>query len=335
MSRSQIALWTSLALAATAALGCGGGNLPGPTGSVYAYANEAGNGTIFVVPASGGAPNVLIAGQAPHNIGGVFAFDGATVYYTDNVNWFSSDSSAPPSTSLLSLPIAGAGTPTTLWSGSDAINGVAVDSESVYFIEQSSSDYTQQALVKEPIGGGFPEVLVASLPAPAYTLAVGGGYAAWADNGGAVYRVATSGGAVEPLASNQGRMAAIAADDSGIYWSDLGQESVDCGASGGSVVGVPAGAPEPITLASGLDNVNAVAVSMGVVYFTFAGVVGCDTFQGMQGQVAQVAAGASLPLATGLQSPSNLFLTPQTVYYTTVTDLQNFVLAPHAAALTP
>jgi hypothetical protein len=315
MHRATIAL-TGVFFAA--ALGCDGGTRPTPA-TAYAYpAPYAEPATIDAVAPYVTTPTTLVTVPPSESLGAFF-FDGTTATYAEVAP--ASYLATTAVTSLLSLPVVG-GTATTLATGPDAVTGIAVDSDGVYFIDVvGAASYPVSFIGKVPLTGGAVVELAANLTVQPVALAVSGGNVYWTDAGGAINRVSTAGGDVAVLATGQGHLFNIAADASGVYWT-TGQTTIDCGTTGGSIGALLVGSAAPTTLASSFDNLGSLLVSGGSVYFTFWG-PSCNRLP-TQGKVVRLNPGSSVQtsLATGLTEPSNLFVSGNYVYYTTTnTDL--------------
>jgi hypothetical protein len=129
---------------------------------------------------------------------------------------------------------------------------------------------------KAPLAGGAIATLVTNPAGAPSALTVAAGFLYWSDGTGAVNRIPTVGGAVETLIENQGVVGSLVVDSSGVYRVGVGQISIDCGASGGSIVFLRFGSAQPTTLVGGLANAGSLAVFRGVVYFSFNGPHECD-----------------------------------------------------------
>jgi hypothetical protein len=128
--------------------------------------------------------------------------------------------------------------------------------------------------MRAPIGGGGPvDTLVAGVPpdggvANGGYIAVGKTAAYWTMNGptnttSAVMSVPLDGGATTTVASAQNGVAAIALDDTNVYWTNY---------LGGTVMAVPLSGGTPVTLASAQQGpVNVVVDATSVYWSNYAG----------------------------------------------------------------
>jgi hypothetical protein len=189
--------------------------LPGPaylaadgTNVYFANFNGGVNGSVMAVPVSGGMPTTLAAGQT--QIGNI-AVDSTSIYWLDATVY-----GGPGE--VMKLPLAG-GMPTTLYSGAVTASGIALDATSVYFFADSH-------LFKLPLAGGTAFMLGTDTSHP-QDLALSGGYAYWlgvaSDNTGTMAQVPLGGGTSGSLVlSGLNNPQAMAADSTGIYWTDYG-----------------------------------------------------------------------------------------------------------------
>jgi len=316
-------------------VGCGSTPLVHPDSGVpgvyaYFYANPVDGGAIFAVPAGGGAPVRLAAGDNDHNLGSGFAFDADSVYYSDE-HWSAGVGSGLVGT-VLALPRTG-GSPRSIADGLDQVSAIALDDDAVYFVDvQQTGNGSQTFIGRVPKAGGQVQHVVDLPSVGVAALAVAGGYVYWTQSDRQVVRVLALGGSPEPLSAGAAAPLAIAVDASGVYWLDIGHVGVDCPANDGQVSRFVPGQPEATPLASNLKGADALAVSAGAVFWTTSG-FGCNvsTLPG-GGAVFELAPGASDPvmLATGIIGPANLFVDGSTLYLTTITDVETNTLAPRA-----
>jgi hypothetical protein len=324
MTRRTIAALGGLLSAA--GLGCDG-TLPSPAAITYIYgeptAANVDNGKILGGDPSTGRTMALLAFPygGPDSLG-TLLFDGATAYYAEQsygpTGWAMNGS-------IRSIGLGG-GSPTTLVTGVDVIDEIAVDDDSLYF-----SDYDDPANVdassavsflgKAPRNGGSFVKLVDNVPGRMEGVAVGGGWVYWSHaDDGTVNRVSTAGGDSTVVATGQGVVYELAADDAGVYWINSGQTLVDCDLTDGAIEFVPTGSSAPVTVIGGIDNPSSIVVSGGTVYFTMNGAQGCATPSTLPatGAVIEVQPGGSagVPLVTGLSIPFNLFVAGGVVDYT-------------------
>jgi hypothetical protein len=322
-------------LLATAGLGCSGSHpLDSVISYIYGEQTTADNGEIVGAdPVSGRTIALLTLPFGGAHVLGTLLFDGTTAYYAD----VTFETTGLRTAAIRSIDLGG-GAPTTLVTGLDVIDGIAVDADSIYFSDYyiDANNDTSSAVSfigKAPLAGGSFAKLVDNIPGRAEGMAVGGGFAYWNDaDAGTVNRVSIAGGDPTVLVTGQGVIYRLAADDSGVYWVNHGPTFVDCGFPDGTIQSVPTGSGDPVTVVGGIDNPSSVVVSAGTVYFTLLGPTDCSTPSDLPpgGAVVQAPLGGSpsVVLASGLSSPFNLFIRGGVVDYTTYSD---YVTTPHTA----
>jgi hypothetical protein len=135
---------------------------------------------------------------------------------------------------------------------------IAADDVNVYWTVQGTGG--NGAVMQAPIAGGAAVPL--AKPAPAYpsAIAVSGSTVYWVDSQ-SVLSIPVGGGAQSTLAPGQYGSYAIAADVTGIYWTDYPYMS-----PGSVFASSPAGSP-PRLLAGGQSQPMAITVHGGKVYF--------------------------------------------------------------------
>jgi hypothetical protein len=168
---------------------------------------------------------------------------------------------------------------TTLASGQNSPDAIAVDATSVYWVDVGTFDSK-------------------------------GNYNA---NSGTVMQVARGGGTPTTLASGQEFPISIAVDATSVYWANAGSSDTD-----GALMKVPLGGGTPTTLASGQNNPNAIVVDAASVYWTNSGINdGVGFFKAGTGAVLKVplSGGATSTLASGQNSPSGIAVDAVSVYW--------------------
>ncbi len=330
-------------LLGTIGLGCGAGS---PSGGLLTYIYGQGgsanvdNGTIVEADLGTGRTTALLTfpyGGA--DVLGELRFDGTTAYYADQTvaatnQWVAT---------IRSIGLGG-GTPTTLLTGLYTIDAIAVDGDSLYFSDYATGPNFDSStgvsfIGKAPLGGGSFVKLVDDIPGRAEAVAVGGGFVYWNDtSAGTIARVPTAGGDPAVVATVQEVLYApsLAADDSGVYWVSDGSAFANCDFSDGSIQSLPTGSANPVAIASGLENPTTIVVSAGSVYFTMLGPEDCSNPPDYPpaGAVIQVPeqGGAAVRLASGLNTPFDLFVRGGVVAFTTTS---NDATAVHAVSKSP
>lgn len=318
MSRGTIAMETLICMAA---LGCGGEGLPATGPSPYAYVDTFSNLGIYSVLSGNDTPTLLVGlpSAGVDDIVGAFFFDGVTAYYSDEV--IAREGVTSITSSLRAVPVTG-GAPNTLVTGVDNILGIVVDSDSLYFIDyyvdpQGTPSSATSFIGKAPRTGGSFQKIVPNPTAQPNSLAVAEGFIYWTDVAGSINRVSTAGGEVETLLTGQGALEGIRVDSSGIYWINLGTVDEYCppGDTGGSIQALASGGHDPVTVASGVNDVSSLVVFHGVVYASLWN--GCGSY----GELleAQPSTNPGRVVIGGLSDPGSLFLHGNLLYYTTLT----------------
>jgi len=149
----------------------------------------------------GGAITVLTSNlPAPP---GSLVVDSSTVYATTGGE-------------VIAVPIGG-GSVRVLATQRNNPNGIAVDSNNVYWVDTGGG-----TVCAVPVGGGAVTTLAAGQSAP-IGLALDHGTLYWANYEGdsAVMKMPASGGAPSTIAAQQGQPLAIAIDATAIYWTDV------------------------------------------------------------------------------------------------------------------
>jgi hypothetical protein len=325
-----------------AGLGCGGDSAPAG-GLTYIYGGainqNVDNGSIIAAdPRSGRTTTLVTFPVTGPDFLGTLRFDGTNATYSV-YNFPVPGGPATTVSTIQSIGLAG-GTPTTLVTGLDTVDAIAADDTSIYFTDYFiDANYDQSSAVsfvgKAPLGGGSFVKLVDGIPGRVEGVAVGGGFVYWSNaNAGTINRVSTAGDDPTVLATGQGVVypPQLTADDSGVYWVSVGSTFVDCDFLDGSIQSVPTGSADPVTVVGAIDNPTTIVASAGSVYFTMLGPRGCNSPSELppSGAVVQASVqnGADVVLASGLDTPFNLFITGGVVDYTTTS-------GPHAVPAEP
>ncbi len=158
--------------------------------------------------------------------------------------------------------------PVVLVSGLNAPVELAVDAFNVYWTSDGTGNH-DGTVVDVAIDGGNP-VTLASGQFPV-GLAVGGANTYWADQGGAVMRVAVDGtGGPTALVPSNAHHGGVAVDATRVYWTDV--EESDAGT--GAVRAVPiADGGSPTTLASANGPVHLAVDATSVYWESYEGIL--------------------------------------------------------------
>ena len=148
------------------------------------------------------------------------------------------------------------GTATTLASTGAGLQGIALDSTSVYF--------TVGSVYKVGINGGTVTTL-ASSPSPG-AITVDSTSVYWADGSGAIYKAGIDGGTAATLVSGLYPPGQIAVDPTSVYWIEYGN-----GSTIGTINKVSISGGTLTTLASGLNDPIGIAVDSTSVYWSESG----------------------------------------------------------------
>jgi hypothetical protein len=221
------------------------------------WGNDNGSaGSIMTVPIAGGTPTSVVSADSPYFV----VADATNVYWTSFVN--ATESQAP---------IAGAGAAVPL--GSTSVWSLALDSTSVYWAAPLE---TTPAIMKAPIGGGGPAVVVTqTAPSPLYLTVdatnvyfitqanafSSGGVLSGGTSG--IWKAPITGGAAVPLVTGLNNPLGISVDSTSVYWCDSGTETI-------SKIAIAGGTA--VTVASGVGFITDLAVDTKTIYFAAGGV---------------------------------------------------------------
>jgi hypothetical protein len=183
---------------------------------------------------------------------------GATGIAADATNTYWADAGAGTiRRAPLGLPVQ---TPTTIATNQTAADGVAVDTDHVYWTAANQV----LALAKTAAPGTAPTVVAANQPT-ASALVVTGGFAYWINksvtaNTGSVQRAAVTGGAVSVIADHLPGPAYLAVAGGFVYWTD---------GAAGAVMRAPIDASAaPTSVVTGEPGATGLAVTDQCIYFT-------------------------------------------------------------------
>jgi hypothetical protein len=234
-------------------LASGQGGL-GPIAARNGFLYWSQNDNIVKVPTGGGSPVTLASGQ---QVPSSLAVDDRNVYWTNSGVDACSTTVAcgSPDGSVVMVPVAG-GAPTTLATGLCSPDSIAIDADSVYFVDLGVGQ-----VLKVPIGGGAPTTLATGQPFLG-VLAVDSTTVYWTTTDptgttGVVAKVPIGGGTPATVASGGPRIhyigpegcgtkpANLYVDSSSVYWASGSWDGAP-----GSLLSAPLGGGNPVTLAS-------------------------------------------------------------------------------------
>lgn len=212
---------------------------------------------LFLAGCAGNAqpppPSPSTFAQDAHVSGEIVAASGS-VYWVDR--------GADVVDSIHAMPVAGGAAATiyTAPSGaSPAIEDLATDGANLYWLEVTFAAGKYHSQVKAmPVNGGSIRVL-AEADTALFLVAVNGAYVYFSDID-SLERVPVGGGATQNVTSASVIASwAMAASSAGACWAAPGAGTVSC---------EPAGASAPVTIATGQNNVQAVAIAGSTVYWS-------------------------------------------------------------------
>lgn len=253
-------------------------------------------GGVLKVPLGGGIPTTLASPVSA----GYIAVDSANVYWTSQVGFGGS---------VMKVPLGGGATTTLDDNAGFNPFAIAVDSTSVYWVQEGNGPAVG-SVMKVPRGGGTQVVLASAQAAPG-SLAIDSTSVYWTNQGsigtsngdGAVLKIPLGGGALTTLASAQFQPSAIAVDSTSVYWINYGLGN---GSADGTVMKVPLGGGTPTPIVSGQVSPRSLVVDSTSAYWLGNGVVLKVPLGG--GTVTTLASGPAFQGAIAVDSTS--------VYYT-------------------
>jgi len=251
------------------------------------YWTNTTEGTVVkcAVAGCGGAPTILASGQSGL---GAIATDGTSVYWTNG-----SDGT------VMRCAVGGCGgNPTLLASGQQSPGEIAVDATSVYWTnggtpQNSPTPTSDGTVMKCARDGGIPTLLASGQTRPR-GIAVDAANVYWSADK-TVMKVPVGGGDPTKLASASGQaILSIAVDAANVYWTEyVNGGNVVPPQHGDTVMKVPIGGGDPITIASGQAAPTGIVVDGTSVYWANNG-----------GTITKCAIGGCGENATTLASPS-------------------------------
>jgi hypothetical protein len=273
----------------------------------YVYWTDQLTGGVMRVSKSGGdavvfANRTLLPGVGPpagQVTSNGLVIDANNLYWTEFVGTNLSDGGAPPGTgNVIRTSLVGGGS-STIWSGTDYPNAVAVDNSYVYVVQDGD-------LERVPIGGAPAQQLATRTDPDGFSgLAITPAAAFWMSHD-RVLSAPIDGGAVSTFASGTwtpvGTTEAVVRDGATIYWADT-----SAGGANGGVYAKPDDGGVQTTLFSGAIEPLGIAVDASFLYVT----------TGSAGTVLRIdkTTGAVATLATGQGWPEGIAVDDSFVYW--------------------
>jgi hypothetical protein len=236
-----------------------GGLVVDSTNAYWAIGNEL-MGTIMKVPLQGAGTPVAVATEQDSPEFLVLGSGG-------NVLWTTYSSSAGTGIGTVGEVGVDGGAVSTIASGQNAPEGLAVDATHVYWANGGTSSSTNGSIVMRALSGGTPTTLVSGLVSPT-AIAVDATSVYWTSRvaSGAVLKMSLGGGVITSLATGQASPSAIAVDATSVYWTTYGT-IVNNTITDGTVVKVGLNGGALTTLVAGQDGPQTIAVDGTSVYF--------------------------------------------------------------------
>jgi hypothetical protein len=265
------------------------------------YDGTDSEGAVWSMPIGGTASEIAVHQKNPSSL----AIDETNIYWTDD---------DPIDGSVLEMERSGSivDAPAVLATGRSHPRGLAVDGTNVYWVDAAETE-GPGAVLRTSIAEGGVVATVAANQAQPNVITVDAGRLYWGNWGtlrngladSTVASVDSAGGPIQTLAGNPNLIAnaapiGIAADDSGLYWTNAGALTVN----NGSVVHLAAGAASPTVLAVGVSPFSVVVDGTHSFYADINGaIVGVSNAGGTPTTLASGQAGTLL-LAS---SPTDLY----------------------------
>jgi hypothetical protein len=227
-------------------------------------------------------PFVLASHILPYDI----AVEGGTVYWTDWADQFAG--------SVMTVPVSG-GTPSTLVSGLDDAEALAVNGTDVYWCSVIGVANPGSFVSSVPLSGGAHDALGAGA-----SILVLDATSVYGAAGTYIWRMPLDGGSMTTLVSNQATITGLAVDSTSVYWT-----TANTSAAPGTLMQMPLGGGASTTLASGLASQGSVAVDAANVYWGAASGV----------MKAPLGGGAATMLAATHSLVPSLVVDATTVYW--------------------
>jgi hypothetical protein len=230
-----------------------GRNIAAAAANAYVGTCDGTFGSVLVLPTSGAAPTTLAAVGCMNDL----ALEGATLYGASiggvrSGVFVAAGVWAWPAGGAPGVPLVGGATRGAVdaeasdggadGAADDAADsappyapyapvGVVADATNVYWTEHGHGIAIPPdgALMKRPLGGGAPEVLVAGLHGPG-DLALDGDTLYWANTDGRIMKVNVAGGAPTVIATGQVDPLNVTLDATAVYWTNRGGDGAPEGA---------------------------------------------------------------------------------------------------------
>jgi sugar lactone lactonase YvrE len=247
-------------------------------------------GSVLMIPVGGGSPSTLASGQeSPAGL----AVEGS-VYWADRLDG-----------TVLKVDLASAGSPTTLASGQNSPQGLAIHASNVYWATAPTSMAPDGTVMVLWGGTGNPVPFASGQTSPGRIAIDPAGNVYWTDpSAGKVMKVPSGSSSVTTLASGQNFPLGIAANTTGVYWTNSGGGG---GVTPDGAIMKADSAGTVTTLVPAQSTPNAIAVDGTSVYWT--------EHTGSRVMKAPIGGGATTTLASGQTYPNGIAVDTTSVYW--------------------
>jgi hypothetical protein len=292
-------------------------------GSYLYFAQEGSSNQVSRIPLVDGGTVTTLGPPQPTPV--ALAVDANNAYVWNYGTFTGSSSLNNGDGTVNQVPLAGGpqvtiGKNIEVFYAAPYLNAIAVDATNVYWVQGANG--SDGVIMKTPIGSttGTPLYMNQFFPEGLVTDGVNLFWVNWgtfdamgnSNNDGTLMQGSVNGGAPITLASKLSAPACVAIDSKNVYWTNLGKMGGGNlpALNTGSVMQVPIGGGQVVTLDSQESVPVSIAVKNGVVYWTEYGL-------GSLGLVLSVPSGGGtvVPLVAGLRNPYSLALSSNTLYW--------------------